>query len=193
MDVTFETPEGRVFIIEVWFFATVQEMKEMIQKFHGFPVARQRLVFEGRVLEDHHNTEHYGILQDSRVRLFLEMPPEFSAERPALKAEEPVDQSEMPPRQLHSPSPSAKRLRVMVLPKCGTKKIAVEVNGWENVKELRRELIRLQEKQQVNLPAEGYFFIYRQNVMDEDRSFRWHDVRHGDTIEIFNGSVTSGS
>ncbi|CAA6671921.1 unnamed protein product [Spirodela intermedia] len=47
-------PEGRVFIIEVWFFATVQEMKEMIQKFHGFPVARQRLVFEGRVLEDHH-------------------------------------------------------------------------------------------------------------------------------------------
>ncbi|CAN6854246.1 unnamed protein product [Brassica oleracea] len=28
----------------------------------------------------------------------------------------------------------------------------------------------------------------KQNVMDDDRSFRWHRVDHGDTIDIFNGS-----
>ena len=33
----------------------------------------------------------------------------------------------------------------------------------------------------------------KQNVMDDDRAFRWHCVDHGDTIDIFNGSVSGGS
>ncbi|XP_031394903.1 ubiquitin domain-containing protein 7SL RNA1-like isoform X1 [Punica granatum] len=87
-----------------------------------------------------------------------------------------------------------KKLRIMVLTKCGTRKIPVEVNAGDNVGELRRELQRLQQRMNnFALPPEGYFFIYRQNVMDEDRSFRWHHVGQGDTIEIFNGSVTGGS
>lgn len=87
-----------------------------------------------------------------------------------------------------------KKLRVMVLTKCGTRKIPVEMNAGDNVGELRRELQRLQQvMNNFTLPPEGYFFIYRQNVMDEDRSFRWHHVGQGDTIEIFNGSVTGGS
>ncbi|GAV73665.1 ubiquitin domain-containing protein [Cephalotus follicularis] len=98
------------------------------------------------------------------------------------------------------PSPSAsgaagsnKKLKLMVLPQCGTKKIPVEVNASDNVGELRRELHKLHQIMHFHLPQEGYFFIYRQNVMDDDRSFRWHHVAQGDTIEIFNGSVTGGS
>lgn len=89
---------------------------------------------------------------------------------------------------------NSKKLRVMVQTKCGTKKIPVEMNAGDSVGELRRELQRLQHvMNNFTLPPEGYFFIYRQNVMDEDRSFRWHHVGQGDTIEIFNGSVTGGS
>ncbi|KAK4758877.1 hypothetical protein SAY87_020178 [Trapa incisa] len=87
-----------------------------------------------------------------------------------------------------------KKLQIMVLTKCGTRKIPVELNAGDSVGELRRELHRLQQvMNNFTLPPEGYFFIYRQNVMDEDRSFRWHHVGQGDTIEIFNGSVTGGS
>ena len=86
-----------------------------------------------------------------------------------------------------------KKLRVMVLPKCGTRKIPVEVNAGDNVGELRKELAKIQQRFLLNLSQDGYFFIYKQNVMDDDRSFRWHRVDYGDTIEIFNGSVSGGS
>lgn len=87
---------------------------------------------------------------------------------------------------------SSKKLKVMILTKCGTKKIPIEVNASDNVGELRKELQKLNQNLQFHLPPEGYFFIYKQNVMDDDRSFRWHQVSQGDTIEIFNGSVTGG-
>ncbi|TKY62485.1 Polyubiquitin protein [Spatholobus suberectus] len=90
-------------------------------------------------------------------------------------------------------SPGSKKLKLMVLPKSGTKKVPVEVNASDNVGELRKELQKLHQRLQFHLPQDGYFFIYKQNVMDDDRSFRWHHVGQGDTIEIFNGSVTGGS
>lgn len=52
---------------------------------------------------------------------------------------------------------------------------------------------RMQSQHQFNLPQDGYFFIYKQNVIEDDRSFRWHHVAQSDTIEIFNGSITGGS
>lgn len=82
------------------------------------------------------------------------------------------------------------KLTVMVLSKCGKQKIAMEVNPCDNVGELKKELQKLD---QFNLPQEGYFFIYKQSVMNDDKSFRWHKVAHGETIEIFNGSVTGGT
>ncbi|KAE7995492.1 hypothetical protein FH972_000276 [Carpinus fangiana] len=84
-----------------------------------------------------------------------------------------------------------KKLRITVLTRCGTKRIPVEVNESDNVGELRNELERLQKMILFPLPHEGYFFIYKQDVMDDDMSFRWHNVRPGDTIEIFNGTVTT--
>ncbi|KAM3297521.1 hypothetical protein ACQJBY_039432 [Aegilops geniculata] len=71
MDVTFEARNGS-FTLEVWYFATVKQMKEMIYKrYRHFPVRAQRLVFQGKELEDDRNTEHYGIVQGSRIRLDL--------------------------------------------------------------------------------------------------------------------------
>ncbi|KAJ1381608.1 Ubiquitin-like domain superfamily [Sesbania bispinosa] len=87
----------------------------------------------------------------------------------------------------------SKKLKLMVLVKSGTKKIPVEVNASDNVGELRKELQKLHQRLQFHLPQDDYFFIYKQNFMDDDRSFRWHHVGQGDTIEIFNGSVTGGS
>jgi hypothetical protein len=38
----------------------------------------------------------------------------------------------------------------------------------------------------------GYFFIHRQSMMDEARSFEWQGVASGDEVVIFDGSVTRG-
>ncbi|KAK2632309.1 hypothetical protein EUGRSUZ_L01730 [Eucalyptus grandis] len=38
--------------------------------------------------------------------------------------------------------------------------------------------------------AKGYFFIHNQSGMDEDKSFKWHGVKIGDTIEIFKGTIS---
>ncbi|KVH92147.1 Ubiquitin [Cynara cardunculus var. scolymus] len=96
-----------------------------------------------------------------------------------------------------------KKLKVNVMSKCG-KKITLEVNPLNSVGELRKELHKVIRNNNHNnnnnnnnqggfrLPEDGYFFIYKQNVMEEDQSFRWHRVAQGDTIEIFNGCVTGG-
>ncbi|CAA0825715.1 Ubiquitin-like superfamily protein [Striga hermonthica] len=82
------------------------------------------------------------------------------------------------------------RMGIFVVTKSGGgERVPVEVGSTDSVGELRRKL----EKMRVDLPPEGYFFIYKQNVMEDDRSFRWHQVGPGDAIEIFGGSVSAGS
>ncbi|GLT44777.1 hypothetical protein SLA2020_186540 [Shorea laevis] len=265
MDVIFEPPRGRPFSIEVGFFDTVLEIKEKVQKYQGIPVAKQTLVFNGRVLQDEQDIEYCELLQDSHVQLLVapeqdktQVKPQIHVEQPSpvasnkiqvkinipsskacvpleidvndtiLRLKEKIHEMENVPinrlvvqyrgmelqdnRSLREcelkhnaqidvnvrPSPTvpgtgSKKLKLMVLPKCGPKKIPVEVNPSDSVGELRNELQKLQSRLQFTLPPEGYFFIYKQNVMDDDRSFRWHQVGQGDTIEIFNGSVTCGS
>ncbi|KAK9112379.1 hypothetical protein Scep_019898 [Stephania cephalantha] len=83
-----------------------------------------------------------------------------------------------------------KRLQVMVLSACGTHKAAIEVNGLDKVGELKEELQRLSQSVQFPLPRDGYFFIHRQEVMEEDQSFYWHGVKQGDAIEVFPGFLT---
>ncbi|XP_042501007.1 ubiquitin-NEDD8-like protein RUB2 [Macadamia integrifolia] len=290
MDVFFEIPKGKRFTIEVGYFDTVLEMKEKIQKYEGFPISRQILVFNGQVMADELDTEFYEVLNRSRIQLILEPEPPTANKQPpppatVVKLEESSSTSSSPPRKLQilvksgkkqfplsmdptetvlrlrekiheaeglplnrfnlsfmgvdlmedrslrdyaitdhaeinvvkplslvvtttsasnaaiaSPpsagaaaaAASSKKLKLMVLPKGGTK-IPVEVNASDNVGELKKELQKLHKQHShPNLPTESYFFIYKQNVMDEDRSFRWHEVRQGDTIEIFIGSVTGG-
>ena len=86
---------------------------------------------------------------------------------------------------------SSKQQRMSVEVKWGGTTVTLEVSDTDAVKELRAELRRAVPH--LLLPNDGgYFFIYKQNVMEEDRTLRWHDVKSGDTIEIFNGRVTGG-
>uniref|UniRef100_K3ZNU1 Uncharacterized protein n=1 Tax=Setaria italica TaxID=4555 RepID=K3ZNU1_SETIT len=36
----------------------------------------------------------------------------------------------------------------------------------------------------------AYFFIHRQSVIDEARSFKWHDMAAGDEVIVFDGFMT---
>lgn len=190
MDVVFETKAGRRFSIEIGYFDTVLEMKEKVHKYTSIPVPSQTLVFNGQSMSDHLNTEFYQILQGSRVLLLLDPEPPSTPSSPADKPQDDVPGAATMAPLTSVTSP--RMMRVMVQPKSASKKIPVEVYPGDNVGQLRKELQKLHSQKNIQLPQEGYFFIFKQNVMDDDRSFRWHDVRHGDTIEIFNGSVTGG-
>jgi ubiquitin C len=72
MDVTIYTRrDGKVeeFTLEVWYLATVKEIKEEIGKRKDVPVASMQLFLGGTELMDTKNTEDYSILQGSRIRL----------------------------------------------------------------------------------------------------------------------------
>ncbi|ESQ37976.1 hypothetical protein EUTSA_v10029513mg [Eutrema salsugineum] len=89
-------------------------------------------------------------------------------------------------------SPVRRKMRVMMLPYSRenkpVRKFALEVNASEKVEVLRRELEKIQ---QLNLPEEGYIFIHKQRIMDDDQSFIRNGVAQGDTIEIFPGSINT--
>ncbi|KAI0527336.1 hypothetical protein KFK09_002936 [Dendrobium nobile] len=187
MDVTFETDDGRRFQEEIWFFSPVREIKEKLHKSHGFPVSHQTLCFNGFIMEDEHDFEYYNVIQGSVIRLHLQPEPEPEPE--PTPAPEPEPEPE--------PEPSyggGRRVKVTVLmPRVamGIKRLEVEVNLDDKVGELRKELLRMEERYySLYLPPEGFFFIHNGNVMEEDNPFWWHDVKAGDVIEIFSGFVT---
>ncbi|KFK30896.1 hypothetical protein AALP_AA6G040000 [Arabis alpina] len=67
------------------------------------------------------------------------------------------------------------------------RKFPVYVNASENVKELRKELVKIQG---LKLPEDGYFFIsQRGDLVHDDQSFLCNGIRDGDTLEIFQGQV----
>ncbi|KAK7345337.1 hypothetical protein VNO77_15939 [Canavalia gladiata] len=153
---------------------TVLRLKERIHEMETVAVPVNRLLVHatttGAELQDHQVLRDCDVCDNSEVEVSL---------RPSQSAS--------------SGGVGSKKLKLIVLSRNGTKKIPVEMNASDNVGELRKELQKLQQRHQFQLPQEGYFFIYKQNVMDDDRSFRWHHVGQGDIIEIFNGSVTGGS
>ncbi|KAK3134378.1 hypothetical protein QOZ80_6AG0548350 [Eleusine coracana subsp. coracana] len=255
MDVTFETARGRRFTVEVWYFATVREMKEAVHRREGIPAASQRLFLDdGRELDDARDAEHYSILHGTRLLLLLpdDAAPSSSAaasvrvavSAPAigrsvaleLRASDTVarlkellqdrtdgalpaartavffDKAEMedgktladydPPldgmdvcvvvRQVPAINggKNQQQQKMVVKVKLGTKAVALEVGAMDAVRDLRREVERAAPHLR---DGGGYFFVYKQNVMEEERTLRWHEVKNGDTIEIFNGSVTGGA
>ncbi|XP_045084048.1 polyubiquitin-like [Aegilops tauschii subsp. strangulata] len=281
MEVTFETTQGRRFVVEIWYFSTVRRIKEYILKQEGIPVESQRLFFQGKELEDDRDTEYYPIVEGSHVLIVLpdgspaaavtaaadghaagapgavvhvvasgpalgqgrsvalELDASCTVARlkemlqertdgalPATKVSVFLDKAEMEDdkalvefepssaegmkmevrvvvRQL-PPSPACNngngaakvnnklQQRMSVEVKWGAKTATLEVSDMDAVKELRAELGSAAPH--LLLPNDGaYFFIYKQNVMEEERTLRWHDVKTGDTIEIFNGRVTGGA
>nr|XP_009785093.1 PREDICTED: uncharacterized protein LOC104233404 [Nicotiana sylvestris] len=210
MDLFFQPTKGRPFAIEVGYFDSILEIKEKIQKYQGIPVPKQTLIFKGNILDDHINVHYSDILNNSHIQLVVESESKSESDKNIniIKAEQssPTKKIQLLPNYIAASTTTissgsssgnningSKKIRILVLSKCGTKKFPIEVNPSDNVGHLRKELQILNQKLELDLPKEGYFFIYKQNVMDDDRSFRWHHVSQGDTIEIFNGSVTGGA
>ncbi|KAL3630391.1 hypothetical protein CASFOL_023375 [Castilleja foliolosa] len=147
---------------------TIQRLKDKIQEMEGVPAARLVVHANGTELHDHKTMQECELFENSEINV-------------AVRSS--------PPRQSPGNTSGSTKMRIFVLTKCGAEKIPVEVSLSDNVGELRKKL----EMMKLELPSEGYFFIYKQNVMEDDRSFKWHHVCQGDTIEIFSGSVSGGS
>ncbi|XP_037431644.1 polyubiquitin-B-like [Triticum dicoccoides] len=206
MEVTLETTQGRRFTVEIWYLSTVRRIKEYILRQEGIPVESQRLFFQGQELQDDRDTQHYPIVEGSHVSVFLEKA-EMEDDKELAQFDPPVDGMEMevrvvarqppPPPACNDGNGAAKvnnklQQRMSVEVKWGARAVTLEVSDMDAVKELRAELGS--GAPHLLLPDDGaYFFIYKQNVMEEERTLRWHDVKAGDTIEIFNGRVTGGA
>ncbi|GAB4846183.1 hypothetical protein Ancab_025181 [Ancistrocladus abbreviatus] len=152
---------------------TVQKLKEKIHESEGLDVNRLALYVNGKTeLLDERNLHDYQLTHGSEIEGFI---------RPAPRA---------PVMKTAAAETASNKLRVYVLSKCGTKRVTVDVKPSEKVEALREELNKAEQQYGFDLPADGYFFIHMQNVMEEDESFEWQDVRHGDSIEVFPGKVT---
>ncbi|XP_054778100.1 ubiquitin domain-containing protein 7SL RNA1-like [Prosopis cineraria] len=178
-----KTPSSKVYTLEMDANDTVLKLKERIQEIEVVPANNRLAVhLSGNELHDHQMLLDCEICEYSEIEVSL---------RP-LPIAAPATSSGANNGGGGGGGGGSKKLRVMILTKCGKKKIPVDVNPSDNVGELRKELQKLHQRNQLPLPSDGYFFIYGQSVMDDDKSFRWHQVAQGDTIEIFNGSVTGG-
>ncbi|XP_010424643.1 PREDICTED: uncharacterized protein LOC104709781 [Camelina sativa] len=76
------------------------------------------------------------------------------------------------------------KLTVFVKPFEETRMIPVEVNAGDDVEELMKELVKMKERGELNLPLEWYYFILRGRILLETKSFMWNHVADGDTIEL---------
>ncbi|CAF2034966.1 mesocentin-like [Brassica napus] len=131
------------------------------------------------------HTEQPGRVLSSSQVVQTEKPPPMK---------EVINVTDSPVKKVRKFRKPPQRLRVMVLPHSPdnepVSKVPVSVMANENVEEIRKELEKLRERNELKLPQEGYFFIHKQNVLDDDQTFLWNGVAHGDTIEVFPGYVT---
>ncbi|XP_062203765.1 polyubiquitin-like [Phragmites australis] len=202
MDVTFETTLGRRFTIQIWYFSTVRRIKEYILRYEGIPVEAQQLFFMGKELQDDRDTEYYSIFHGShvllvlpdRVAVFFDKV-EMEDHKELAEYDPPVDGMEVrvvvtqPPQ--HNNTGAKKHQWMTVKVRRGLQMVVLEVSNLDVVKELRTELGKVAPHflQTVDGVCS---FVYKQNVMDEDRTLHWHEVKNCDTIEILNNVVTRG-
>ncbi|CAN1843651.1 Polyubiquitin (Fragment) [Linum perenne] len=66
--------------------------------------------------------------------------------------------------------------------------IPVEMKDSGSVSELREVLLGSKI-----VPEDDYIFIYRQRIMRDCCSLRWHGVLDGDVVYLFKGSISRGS
>ncbi|KAJ4838738.1 hypothetical protein Tsubulata_033594 [Turnera subulata] len=176
--------------------SSILQLKEKIHHEMEPLVPVTRLIIiqsNGEELQDHRSLRECELQDNSEINVGIRPPTSSSQINGAGPAGQVGTATAAPAPSPQQQQPASKKMRLSVLHNCGTNKIQVEVNPSDNVGELRKELQKLHQKSQFHLPQDGYFFIFKQNVMDDDRSFRWHHVVSGDTIEVFNGSVTGGT
>ncbi|XP_040383561.1 uncharacterized protein LOC102700650 [Oryza brachyantha] len=170
MDVTFVCSGELAFKMEVGFFDTVGDIKQRLQSYRGWPAAGMSLFHNGDLLEDAGGSaacaQRYGIVEGSVIHVVVE----FAAAAGNKGS-----------------CGGALRLRVNVVSRCGHWRAEIAVSARDEVSALREQL----EERVFPLPLDGaYFFIHRQSVMDEGRSFEWHGVETGDEVVVFEGTVT---
>ena len=174
--------------MEVGFFDTVQDIKEKLQSRRGWPAAAMSLLHNGAALaDDGGGIERHGIVEGSviHVSLALDGPPRQQTRR--AKRSRPASRRRGDEEGAAAAAPP---LLVTVVSRCGAGRVEVAVAARAAVSALRAELERARGAG-FPLPADGaYFFIHRQSVMDEARSFEWHGVAAGDEVVVFDGSVT---
>uniref|UniRef100_A0A803LY71 Ubiquitin-like domain-containing protein n=1 Tax=Chenopodium quinoa TaxID=63459 RepID=A0A803LY71_CHEQI len=165
-------------VIDVDLNDSVEQLKKKVHQIEGYSVHQQALYLNKSIeLQDQRHLREYELKDGCEIEVFIK----------------PILTPKHSGRANTKSATNAKKLKVIVLAKCGTKKLVVEVNPLDKVQVLRNELDERHQGADFQLPSEGYFFIYKQNVMEEKETFQWHNVRQGDTIEIFNGSVSGGS
>ncbi|KZV49770.1 Ubiquitin [Dorcoceras hygrometricum] len=155
---------------------TILALKEKIQVMARVPACRLVIHANGAELHDGRTLKDCGLADNSELDVLIQASPETTSTASSVHA-------------VVRPG----KLKIVVLTKNGSNRVPLEVNPWEVVGELRAKLQNLEEEMQLDLPKGGYFFIHKQNVMDDDKSFRWHHVGQGDAIEIFSGTVSGGS
>ena len=68
-----KTLQGKTITLDVCDTDTVQSLKDKIKDIEGIPADQQRLVFNGKQLEDGNTIADYGIQADSSIHLVLRL------------------------------------------------------------------------------------------------------------------------
>lgn len=172
--------------MEVGFFDTVHDIKQKLQSRRGWPAAAVSLFHNGDALADAGGGRRRRRCRAVRHRGGLRHPRRARRRRrrqAAAAAAERTQGQEQEAGRRRRRGGGARERGVAV--RAGRAEVAV--GARRAVAALRREL----EERAFPLPRDGaYFFIHRQSVMDESRSFEWHGVAAGDEVVVFEGSVT---
>ncbi|CAJ1977265.1 unnamed protein product [Sphenostylis stenocarpa] len=170
---------------------TVRKLKEKIaaqEDMQGVPLDRIVLQLHSmrQELKDQATLEDCAIVENPEIDVFL---------KPALRGtgSNKGGSSKGGSGRGGSSRAQSGKVKVKVVPMETKERIEIEMFPLDMVSLLRQKLDELHRTLGFRLPEDGrYFFIHRQQVMDEDQSFYWHGVRDGDIIETFDGFVTSG-
>ncbi|KAL0464702.1 UNVERIFIED_CONTAM: Ubiquitin domain-containing protein 7SL RNA1 [Sesamum latifolium] len=160
-------PSTRNVALEMDVHETIRRLKEKIQELELVPINQLAIHANGIELDDDKSMQDCELSDNSEIDVAVRSSPVTTTSNMNIES---------------------RKLRIFVLNHAGTQKMPVEVNSSDNVVELRKKLRKLK----MDVPKDGYFFIYKQDVMDDDRSFSWHNVCQGDTIEVFRGRVSGG-
>lgn len=73
MKIFIKTLTGKSIIFEVNFDETIDNVKCMIQDYEGIPINQQRLMFNGKNLENNHTLNYYNVINESTLTLELNL------------------------------------------------------------------------------------------------------------------------
>ncbi|KAL3742110.1 hypothetical protein ACJRO7_017571 [Eucalyptus globulus] len=198
MDVFFGPQEGSPFCIQIGFHDTVLEIKEKIEKHQGIPIYRQTFVFNDEALDNKLDVEgcniielHIGMLP-SKMRLPIEVKVNDPVKRlrKVVQSLEDVPLKRVKPYAYATKFEDDRRTCDYEIQDNSSVDVHIKPLKFMVMVLLWKANLKVAPSLKFNLPLEGYFFIHKQSGMDEDKSFKWHSVKMGDTIEVFKGAIS---